>query len=207
MVIHADTDVMMKKYNDLSKSLNDGTDDNLNKCAVELMDYLNSIITVLEIATYDLLPGVNAKDASTEYKTIALKKFLQKYGDHADHHLRVLIEEQPQKIGGPKFTKVNTESPMVAHQLCYHFAPNAKMVKSSLKSQISFAPELSIDVFMAAYAAKYKNATECKRKARKEHTKANLKWFMSRFAPHIKLQETNLDDSADALMQIFTEGL
>lgn len=166
-----------------------------------LGEMINGVIQIIDIGTYDILPG-NAKETDTESKTMLLKQFLMRY-DNISPDAIVLIENQPIKIGGfGRMHKINTESPIVAHQLCYHFSPRSRMMEPTMKGKVSFGENLTLGYFMAQFAGKFKTESECKRKARKEHTKANLRWFLERFAPDIKLQATTMDDAADAFMQI-----
>jgi hypothetical protein len=168
---------------------------------LQLAQMIDNIIRVIDIGTYDILPG-NAKETDMETKTILLKQFLTRY-DNISPDAIVLIENQPIKIGGfGHMHKINTESPIVAHQLCFHFSPRSRMIEPTMKGKVSFGENLTLGYFMAQFAGKFKTESECKRKARKEHAKANLRWFLDNFAPTIKLATTTMDDAADAFMQI-----
>lgn len=205
IILEFDIDALTEQINaiiDLTNltSLTNQTINTLLSRVDTLRDMIVNILRVVDINTYDILPG-NAKETDIETKTAALKQFLTRYHDISQDAI-ILIENQPMKIGGYGFIqKTNTESPIVAHQLCYHFSPRARMMAPTLKGKVSLGENMHLDYFMNQFAGKFKTKSEDKRKARKEHTKANLKWFLARFAPHIHLPESTADDAADAFMQ------
>lgn len=159
----------------------------------DLIEKVNRYVIIHFANVFDLTKG---KKCKVEERTLLLKncvcqidKDIKKF-DVPDH---VLIEYQ---------MNLNDKSRCVSNQLLYHYSGLEKtkvhIVGPTLKNKVLFADHLSHGSFMEKYARSYD--------ANKSHTKINfLYWLDIHEQSYIvkKIKGKNIDDLADAFMQIF----
>lgn len=180
--INLDMAIISAALNILRRAISIGNLDVAETAAGLVLDQINSVIKVMELRTVDILGG-RASDISLPQKSIALSKFLQEYP--ASRYDAVIIEDQPIMVGGKFCAKTATESPIVAHQICYHFAPIAVMINPRAKGKLAVAGTL----------AEFKLRFPTAKKARKAHSVAGARAILG---------GAQVDDHcADALMQIW----
>jgi len=94
---------------------------------------------------------------------------------------------------------LNDKSRTMSHYIIYHYAMKDTMIVKMFpheKNKIHFSPELKYQNFIKKYAKSYT--------ANKAHSKANLQYLAKLYNLDIAhIANKNLDDVADALMQIF----
>lgn len=142
---------------------------------------------ILLLETTNLIEGKMLEETNSLERSIALKKYLEKFTDKYDF---VLIEYQ---------MNANDKSREISHFLVYHFNNfNVEFVDAGLKNKIHFNK-----IHMCDFYATYANAEY----ARKKHSIALAEYFCPIINNNIGtvnngVRNNKTDDYADALMQI-----
>lgn len=174
----------------------------LKKCvdikdAKKCVELINDYVKIHILKVYDLTKG---KKVDTVQRAVLLKECLSgidtlisKSGVSPD---QVLVEYQ---------MSANDKSRCVSSGILYHYAgiPNTSvaLVGPTLKNKVCFSDEtLDHGTFMAKYASKYT--------ANKNHCKANFLYWLevygfTKLISENKIAKKNIDDIADAFMQIW----
>lgn len=155
-------------------------------------------IKIHALKVFDLTKG---EKVDTIKRASLLKKCLMDL-DHTLSELdveiqTVLVEYQ---------MSVNDKSRCVSQQIIYHYSCipgiNVQLVGPTLKNKVCFSPDETLEhgTFMAKYSSKYT--------ANKNHSKSNfLYWLelnkMSEMLKENNIAKKNVDDIADAFMQIW----
>lgn len=175
--------------------LSDLTKAHDTKDVKKCVDLINSYVQIHILQVFDLTKG--EKCTSVE-RALLLKQCLKKIDSLTTIKPdRVLIEYQMSS---------NDKSRCVSQQIVFHYSDIARtkisLVGPTLKNKICFSKDESLEhgTFMAKYASKYT--------ANKNHSKSNfLYWLKIHNMEHLikvnKIAKKNLDDIADAFMQIF----
>lgn len=163
------------------------------KDAAAVIFLINNYIKIHMLKVYDLTEGIKR---TTVERAALLKRCLSRLDFAGLTPDNILVEYQ---------MSANDKSRCVSNQIVYHFTDmfeHAKiyLVGPTLKNKIAFKKDLNHGVFMAKYASKYT--------ANKNHTKSNfLYWLEIHNLNHLikinKIAKKNIDDIADAFMQIF----
>lgn len=162
-----------------------------SKMFAELYKNSFNLIRVHLLEVHDLIPGHKKKGYPVEKYILALKNLIMEL----DKRLVVkpdivLIEYQ---------MPPNLASRGISEQLVFHYSDLADvhLVGPSIKNTIHFSRDLRHEIFLEKYINRYT--------ANKAHSKINLKYWATlnkRLDLINKIPKKNLDDAADAFMQI-----
>lgn len=168
-------------------------------CVDKIRDAVNSYVAIRHLKVYDVTEG---KKIGTVDRAHLLRGCL----NSVDAALSELPEpwRTPHTVLVEYQMSANDKSRCVSQQLVYHYAGRegvtVELVGPSLKNKVCFTKELEYGVFAERYASKYT--------ANKNHAKANLLYWLQLYdmkgvIEAGAIRKANLDDVADAFMQIF----
>lgn len=170
---------------------------------VKIHQILKHTIDIFYLDVIDICPNMKITELDIIQRSNLFKIALNKINvvvknvidnEHVNH-INVYIERQP---------VFNIKSMVISSQLIYEYANNdrfkIKLMYPMLKNQIYLHEDLKHSSFISNTNNGYK--------ANKNHTKANFLHFIEKFKlknkiSHIK--NKNLDDIADAFMQVLTD--
>lgn len=153
-----------------------------------------------------IVDGRKISDLTKYDKIRALKLFLcaldrrLNLNDLDPSMLTVLIESQPNQIGGKFGAKLNLDTLAIENIIHYHYCGRFPVVlmNAKLKNSIGLAPRLEFENFITE-----KMNQKQKYAARKKHTSENFRYFAKVFNMDISAIPTEyFDDAADAFSQI-----
>ena len=165
----------------------------------EVHRLVNSHVSIHLLRVYDVTKGGHIE-------TVERARLLKECLNSVDVELSKLPgpERTPQAVLIEYQMLANDKSRCVSQQIVYHYAGRegiaVELVGPSLKNKVFFAKGLEYGFFAEKYASKYT--------ANKNHAKANLLYWLRLYdsmgiIEKSAIKKANLDDAADAFMQIF----
>lgn len=164
---------------------------------------IDNFIKVLFYGVVDLLDGKPLKDFNEVERTKILYKWLES-SEVAKNKLLpdtdILIEHQPSRIGA----KTNNKSTMIGHQLLFYYADyNLFLVNPKLKNNITIGGYEYSEILIQEIKRK-KTKSDASYSARKKHSVLCFCYLMDVMnIPIVSIKKKNIDDLADATMQVF----
>jgi hypothetical protein len=176
---------------------------------VELANLAQDFVYYEEAGVADVLNGSKVMDMSEIQRTRALHNFIQQSNVREETltpGTQTVIEHQPPSLGQGLKKRVNTKSTAVAFQLAFYYINHdPSFIDPKLKNNIALREDLTLVRFQDEMKNRYKNKSDQKYHARKEHSKANFLYFIHTFGWEeaiMKIPKAYLDDVADSTMQV-----
>jgi hypothetical protein len=185
---------IQNKLSEFDKSSDISNQEHVLKMINPCITLIDNHVKIHLLKVFDL---TKKKKCASEERAVLLKQRLKEIDEMIIHHgypTQVLIEYQMVS---------NDKSRCVSQQILYHYTDLFNncpvfIVGPTLKNKIYFAKHLEHSIFMEKYVRNYT--------ANKNHTKANLLHWLKLFKQEHFLKgvaKRNIDDIADAFMQIF----